>query len=72
MKNFCIAELFHFVFSFTTIESKALFIFCFDTQQEKVIPPKSSSVCITLLSNRYFKWSVLEGNWAMACATKHR
>ena len=64
----------HFVFSFTANELKPCF-FDFDAHR-KVIPLKSSAVCITLLSNRYlpsyFKCSMLEGNWAMACACKLR
>lgn len=45
------------MFSFTTIEFKAFGFFCFDTQkkvqEEKLIPPKSSSLCVALLTNRY-------------------
>lgn len=70
---------------FNIIISFCVFIYCnwvkillflFWCSQEKVVPLKSSSVCITLLSNRYlpsyFKCNILEGNWAMACAHKLR
>lgn len=56
---------------------KSLSFLLFWYSKEKFIPPKSSLVCITHLTNRYlpnryFKWSALEGNWTVACATKRQ